>query len=160
MDFGIEPSMLVVIDLSTAEHALLAGQADVTALPADVDQQIGTQGRLDTIVAELEALNLPGNWVNVNHTYRFVLRMVTGAFRVAQRVLGILGRTEGKIFGGGRTLETQYNQLPLNLRNALVQAADEMGIDYSHLTATSTLRVILRTFGQQLPTIDIGGLQV
>ena len=157
MDFGLEPTAIVCADVTAGQHTQLAGQADVTAIPADLDSQIG--GALATVAAELEALNLPSDWVNATHTYRFVLQMVTGVIRVAQRVHGIRG-TNGRLFPAGKTLDTQYNQLAPGIQSALVQAAAGMGIDHSSLTNTSTLRAILRTFGNQLPPISLLGVEI
>jgi len=158
MDFGLEPTMLVCTDLSSSQHNQLANQSDVTAIPADLDSQIGS-GALSTVIIKLEAMNLLADWITATHTYRFVLQMVTGAIRVSQRVHGLL-HTSGRLFHPGITLDTQYNGLTVAIQNALIVAADQFGIDHSALTNTSTMRAILKTFGQQLPPISLLGVEI
>ena len=157
MDFGLEPTAILCADVSAAQHTQLSTQSDVTAIPIDLDSQLGAQ--LATVESALEAINLPADWIQATHTYRLVLRMVTGVVRVAQRVHGIRG-TVGRLFPAGVTLNTQYNQLAPGIQSALVQAAAGMGIDHSSLTNTSTLRAILRTFGNQLPPISLLGVEI
>lgn len=163
MDYGLEAWYLVCADLPPSVHDLLVLNPDVTALPEDIDQEIG-QPALTTVQAKLEAANLPADWVTASHTYRFVLRMVTGAIRLAQRCHGNVRRTGGgaggRLFPPGITLDTQYNQLAPIIQAALIEAADQFQIDRTGLTGASTMREILRTFGQQVPQAQILGIWI
>lgn len=157
MDFGFQPTALVCVDVNDTQHTALSGQSDVITIPTNLDNTIG--GALTQVQDALETLKFPSEWVTSGHTYREVLRMVTGALRVAQRVHGILG-TNGNLFPSGVTLNTEYQDLNSGVKSALVQVAQEKNIDYSSLSPTSTLRAILRTFGTQLPSITMLGVTI
>lgn len=153
MDMGDEPICLVAADVG-AEHAAFAAETDVLALPANLDQPLGAQ--LATVQNALEARNIPAGWVQSTHTYRQVVRVVAQAFQFLQRLQVV---RPGRLFGGGVTLDTRFNQLPAAVRSALTAAATDLGYDTSGLTGTSTLRTILKTMADQWRQIElfIGG---
>jgi hypothetical protein len=157
MDFGLEPTAIAVADVTNQQHKQLAAQSDVIAVPSDLTAQVGNA--LAATRDALEAINLPSEWVTAGHTWVNVLRMVTGAIQVAQRVHGIL-RVGGRLFPSGVTLDTRYADLSPGVRDALLQTAHEFGIDYSMLGPNSTLRAILRQFGTQLPPVSLLGVML
>lgn len=153
MDMGDEPVCIVVADVGS-DHAAFAAETDVLALPSDLDQQVGAQ--LATVQNALESRNIPAGWVQGTHTYRQVIRVVAQAFQFMQRLQVV---RPGRLFTGGATLDTRFNQLPVAVRNALVAAATDLGYDTSTLSGTSTLRNILKTMADQWRQIElfIGG---
>jgi hypothetical protein len=102
-------------------------------------------------------MKLPAQWVNPTHTYRQVLRLVFAAIRLFRRLAGIMNTTMPFI-AGAVTLNTQFRDLPQVGRNALLQFAQEREIDYSGLTATATLRQIIKLLADQLPTGQLNGI--
>src|ERR1041385_5856537 len=72
LDYGLENLCVIALDLSPADHADLAAQADVLAVPDPLTTTV-TAGALATVKAKLEAANLPADWVTAGMTYRQVL---------------------------------------------------------------------------------------
>lgn len=149
MDYGDEPFCLVAADLGSG-HSALAAESDVTALPADLNQEIG--GQLSTVQNTLESLNIPSDWVQSTHTYKRVLRAATLIFQIAQRHQGL---SFGRIFTAGVTLDTQFNQLSSTARNRLLSVAQTMKLDTSGLGGASTLRQILKALADQLEAFNV-----
>lgn len=143
MDYGDEPTCIVASDLG-AGHAALAAEVDVTAVPSDLNQIVGAQ--LSTVQSTLEGFNIPAGWINSNHTYRRVLRVVSVLFQISQRYQGKLF---GRIFTSGVTLNTQFSDLPDQARARLLEVSNSFGFDTSGLTGSSTLRQILKEFVDQ-----------
>lgn len=144
-DFGLEPTALVAINVTPAQHTLLAAQSDIVVIPTNIDNNVGA-ANLATVQAALENLHIPGDAVVAGTTYRQIIRGVTAIFAVAQRFDGMAG---GRLFPVGVTLSTQLSDLSANIRQKLQQAATDLGYDYGGLTLTSTLRDVLKTLANQ-----------
>ncbi len=154
MDYGLEPVFLVSANLSGSDHTLLAGQSDVTSVPANLDATV-TAGALTTVQNALEALNLPAQWVTTSHTYRQVVGVVIRVSLLAQR---FHGKGFGRIFDGGVTLSTTIGSLPQQKLNNLEEAAQSLGFDTSGVTGGMTIRQALKLLGDQwTPSILFGG---
>lgn len=158
MDFGLEPVMLVAADISTDQHATISVNPDVIVIPADIDQRISSVA-LEIVQLALENMNIPAGWVTTSHTYRSVLRVVVGIFQFMQRYQANGG---SRLFGGAVILGTQFNQLSAVVRNRMIQTANDLNYDTSSLSASSTLRAILKALGDQWgnKTIIIGGFSL
>jgi len=156
MDYGFEPVMVVGADLSVSDDASVSAQPDVTALPFDLAPQL-TSGQVTAVRTALEALHIPALWVTTADTWLGVVRSVLGMFSFLQRFGGIYARQTGTVppsmFTGGVTLNTTFGSLPLAVRTALMSTADSFGISTAGLTASTTVRVILKnladTFGER-----------
>lgn len=146
VDFGAEPTMLIVANVTLAEHAAISAHVDVVTLPANLDAIIA--GNLATVQSALEGLNLPADWVVAGMTYRVVLRVVVRIMLLLQRVNG-LAPAAGRFFANG-TLDNTLGDLPVVWRQRLSAAATSFGVDVSALTLTTTIRAALRNVGQQL----------
>lgn len=157
MSFGREPTALVAADVSPAQHTLLAAQPDVTVIPVTLDNELGAN--LAIVQAELEALNLPSDMLNVNHTYRQVLRGVIAMFKVSQRLHRMTGK-DGRLFPSGITLNTTIGQLPQGARDKLQAAAGELGYSYEGLTAGSSLRDVLKKLASQQAPGELLGVVI
>jgi len=144
MPMGAESTALIVADVTPEQHAELSGYSDVTSIPADIDQTISS-GALSEVRSALEGLNIPGNWVTTSDTYRQVMRTVAQFFQFIQRLNGI---TPTKLFTG-RTLSTKWSDIPSGMRSNLQSAAESMGMDYSFVIGTTTVREILHAFADQ-----------
>lgn len=153
--YGDEPVVFVCADVTAGQHTTLTANADVAALPVDIDQPIGAA--LPTVQSKLEALNIPAQWITEGMTYRAAVRILIAAFQ-------FLGRHNGlhleRLLQGGVTLQTQFNELPLAARQRLIKTAESFGYDISGLTGTITIRQMLvlvgRAWGEQ--PIYIGGI--
>lgn len=139
-DYGSIDMAILVSDISDADHATLTANADVLAIPINIDNTLNTSAR-NTARNYLEARNIPGLWITTSMTYRTVLRVITGFFLYFQRVTAVLGQ-EINLPAGWMDLQVQ--QIPANIRSAMAQAANDMGYDYSAVTPTTTMRVILK----------------
>lgn len=147
-DYGNEPWCLVgIANISAAVDTSLNGNADCLGLPDNLDQTLTTPQR-NRVQTSLESANIPGTWVTTSNTWRDVVLFVGAVCQFAQRYQGIT-RNGSLWFTGGVTLATQYGSIPQAAQDALLQSAQSFNFDTSGLTATTTLRAILRNVGQQ-----------
>jgi len=156
VDYGREPVMLVkatAIDAST--HATIAADAEVSALPLDLTQQIGAN--LGLVQTALEDRNIPGsNLVPASWTYRQLVRGVIIVFQFTQRLDG-----QGvRLFTGGVTVGSQWSTVPTATQTALQDMAASFGFGLT-VTGTTTVRQILRQLYDQWPVtfLVFGGEQ-
>jgi hypothetical protein len=143
-DFGLEPTCLMALDVTNAEHTLLVANADVTAFPLNLDNNVG--GQLGNVQAALESLHLSADAVTSGTSYRQVLRGVVGIFGVARR---FAGPDDKRLFPVGVTLSTTLGDFSLSVRTKLREAAETLGYNYSSLTLSSTLRDVLKAIANQ-----------
>lgn len=155
MDFGHEPVALVVADVTSAQHTELVGNIDVISIPANLDNNVSSVA-LNTVRDALEGMNIPGNWVQTTNTYREVVRSVAQVFQFTQRLAGI---GADRLFSN-KTLSTTWADVPADMKQKLRDAADSMQMDYSFVTASTTIRQILLNFADQWgdKPIYIGGI--
>ena len=152
LDYGAEPLCLVRADVSGAQHTALTAHDDVLSVPTTLSNQIG--GTLATVQTALDAVHVPNDWLQSTHTWAQLLRAIATIFQFAQRLHRFRA---GRLFPAGVTLTTQFQDLPPAARQALQDAADDMAFDTSELTGASTLRAILKAFGDQFTgTIRMG----
>lgn len=153
--YGLETTYLVAADVTGAQHTALAANGDVTALPLDIDQQIG--GNLAAVQSALEALRIPAGWVTSGMTYHTVLAVVRRLFAFLQRFGGISRKS---IFDAGITLDSTISQLTQNQRNVLQAAADAFAIDTSTITGATTIRQALKIVSDQMPPVTMFGVSL
>lgn len=151
----LEDVGIIAADVDATQDALLAGQADVVGVPP-LDNAIHNATARNKVRSMLEASNVPGTWVNTGMTYRSVLRVVLGLFQFHNRVVARLSR---RVWDGSISLSTTVNQLPQPVADHLRNAADDLGLNYSAVTGTTTLRQLLLGIGQQFAaqTMTISG---
>jgi hypothetical protein len=140
VDYGQVDQAVVAADISDADHATLAAASDVMTLPVNLDANM-TAGAVNTAQTWLESIGVPAGWINAGLTYREVLRTVTALFLFVQRVCAILGRAITITQAG---LNTQFRNLPADVRAAITQAADEQGFNRTGISNTTTMRNILK----------------
>jgi hypothetical protein len=149
-DYGDEPWCLVgITDIPPAVETNLLANADVSTLPSDLDQTLGTTTARNTVANRLEAVNMPGTWVVVGNTYREVVRFIGGVCQFAQRFQGISGIPANRWFTGGRTLDSTFSSLPVAARNSLTATAVSFGFSTAGITGASIMRDILKTAADQ-----------
>ena len=149
MDYGPEPWMVVGANLDTATDNLIVGEDDCFALPFDLAGFL-SPAQVTAVQTKLEAANIPANWVTTAQRWIEVVRTVLGMFSFMQRLAVYYG---GPVFVGSVRLSRTFGTLPAALQAALVQTAESFGIPTTGLTASTTLRAILRAmadyFSQQ-----------
>jgi hypothetical protein len=140
--YGPEPYCIVISDVDATQHTNVMANADVRALPANLDGTI-TNGTRTTIVNALEAANIPAQWVSNGMTFRVFLRCLVGVFRILQ---GVHGRKFRLLQAA---LNDPLSSLPANVRQALQEIAQSMSLDTTGITASTTLRAALTALGNQ-----------
>lgn len=144
-DFGATNQMLCAVNADQTDHDVLLAQSDVVKIPQNLDGNV-TAGALSTVRAELEALGVPGNWITTSHTYREVVRFVAGLFLFAQRHHEMHNQ---EIRPAGVDLGDTWGDLSAAWRENLQLTADSFEYDYSGVNASTPLRVILKSLGDQ-----------
>lgn len=145
INYGGEPFALVMADVTAGQNTTIAAHADAIVIPANIENNVSA-GALSAVQTALESINVPSDWVTTATTYRQILRLIGGLFNFAQRYYGLF---ELRLFRGGVTLSTQFNQLPVNERQRLLDCANTFNYDTSTLNGTSTIRQILRAIAVQ-----------
>lgn len=161
MDYGLEPIMLVLANVTPGEDASISAQPDVIKVPSGLDT-LPSSLNLSTIKAQLEALKIPAGWINNTHSYREIMRFVTQLFQIFQRYhfVSVNAGLSGTLFTSGITLDSTFGQLSASQRNALQQVAVDLGISTAGITNGTTLRAALRIIGPQLPPISLMGVSL
>lgn len=143
-DYGLIDYTLQVADVTAAQHADLIANADVVALPVNLDSTIGAN--LATVQAALEARSIPSEWVTSGMTYRTLLRAVCALFQLGQRYHSIY---QLRLIESGFTLNSTIGDLPVAARQRLADIAQSFGFDTSSITLSTTIRAALRILFQQ-----------
>jgi hypothetical protein len=143
VDFG--DTAIVWADTTTLQDEEIDAHADARLIPP-LDNTINS-GALNVVQASIEGMNVPAHWVSAGMTYRTVLRILVGMAQLAQRMQGL-----GIPLAIAGNLDTQLSSFSQNVRNALARAADDLGLDRSGVTGSTTVREALRICGQQFAT--------
>lgn len=161
LPYGLQPVYLIAADVTPAQHAVLAGYADNSFFPPDIDQAAGAN--LATVQAELESHDIPAEWVTAGTIYRTILRLINGVCLIGQvftRKDAEMNGGDGNLLPAGVTMATAYSAMPLGYRTALLAAVDELGYNRTSLGASSTLRDLLRVVGSQAAPNDFLGVVI
>lgn len=153
MNYGREQTMLAAIEVTAAQHTTITANLDVIAIPANLDANISA-GALGTVQTALENLKIPAGWVTTSHTYRQVIGIVGRIFTLMQRFDGLNMAT---FFSSGITLDTRVNQLTVNQRNNLAGAASSLGLETDFVTGPMTMRTVLKTWADAMPSFSLYG---
>lgn len=147
IDYGFQPVFLVAADVTTLQHAGIIAQVDAAALPDDLE---ATSSAAEVLATQnfLEAIHIPAGWITTALTWRQIGRTVVGFFTFMKRLAAFAGPVQ-IIDGITVNLGTQFNELSLARRQALVNAAASLNYDTSSLSATSTLRDMLKAMSDQ-----------
>lgn len=148
VDFGAQPIFLVAADVSDAQDAAIVANADARKVPDDLDSVVGA-GNLAAVQNDLESRNIPGTWVAANTTWRTIARAVMIYCFLFQRYGAVAANYSNALISGTVTLDTTFGSLPLQVRQNLQTAAQQLGLDTSGFTGASTLRQILVGVGSQ-----------
>lgn len=124
------------------QDAAISANLDVVTIPP-LDNLV-TAGNRATVIAQIESLDIPAQWVQVGMTFRTVVRVCIGEGMCIQRMngMGLKPVIKGH-------LDDQINTFPANMVQGLADAADSLGLDRSRITGTTLLRDALFDVGQQ-----------
>lgn len=115
-DYGAQPLFLLMSDISQAQHDNLTLNADVYSFPADLNTNPKNAPELTSLIGLLEANNIPADHIQVSDLYKDMARVIAHTFKFNQRFNGIYGNET--IFSGGRTLNTNIEDLPALMQQA------------------------------------------
>jgi hypothetical protein len=142
IDYGFEPTCMMVAQVTQADHDFLAVQSDVYAFPENIDATLG--GQVSSLRTAMEAFNIPADWINASKTFREVIHMIAAVCLLMQRIKGILGNW-GPFTQGGYSLSTKFSEMSLNEQGALSVAFGDMG--FTSIDPADNLRKLLRDYG-------------
>lgn len=146
-DYGDEPHCLVGIqDVPAATDAALVANADVFKLPDNLDQTVGSVSTRNQIRNNLEADELPGNWVQTTTTYREIVRVVGACCQFAQRYQGLVG---GRWFSGTVHIANTFSSLTAAQQQGIHDTAASFGFDQTAIVSTATIRDVLKNMADQ-----------
>ena len=144
--FGEQNVYLVVVsEISSTLHTTISGDSDCVTFPP-LDNAVGA-GALNAVRNKLEALNMPGNWVQSSTTYRAIARACGLFCLLCQRFKGL---GNGALFTAGVTLDTEWNALPQGVKTGLQDMAAAWSLDTSGMNGTTTVRQILKALADQM----------
>lgn len=152
IDHAHEDAMLVVADVTPTQHTTLVSNADVLAVPQDLDSTL-TAGAVTIVQSRFEAVHIPAEWVTTNTTYRQVLRVFIRVCLLLQRFDGLFHATFWEV---GLTLDTTVGQLSATQKQRIRNAAESQGLDTSFITNAMTLRFVFRTWANAMPPLQLG----
>jgi hypothetical protein len=150
MDLGLEPTFIVGANLTPAQHAAVAANADVFVFP-DINTAVGGNPTLNRTRNELEQRNIPGAWIVSSTTWRQVIGEIGRNCLVLQR---LNGRHHQRMFEPGVSLDSAPTQ------DLLTQMADvgvSYGLNVSGLSAALTVRDNLRILTGQMASFGLAG---
>lgn len=160
MDYGLMDVCVCWADTTTAQNTALVANNDCkfVCTTANLDVAIGAAS-VATVRAGLEQLRIPGNWVGATDTWRIVLRTTCALFQFAQRLHGRFGVP---LVPDGYTLNSTWSEIPAQGRQFLADVAEELNIDTSGATSSTTLRQIYKVFADAwgAQPIYIGGAEL
>jgi len=145
IDYGSIDMCVVATNTTQAQHDTLVANADVYAFPEDLDV-VMTLAERQALNTYLETHAIPGDWLSPNTTFRENLRTITCMMRYIQRVLGILGYPTDPLTG--LTLNTQYQNIPNPMHDAMQQAAVEKGYTWN-VAPQDQIRKIFKDMSDQ-----------
>jgi hypothetical protein len=150
MDLGIEPTFLVGITLTPAQHAFVTAQSDVFAIPA-LETEVGGNPALNRTRNGLEQRNIPGAWVQATTTWRQVVREIGSNCLILQR---LQGRHQKRLFEPGVSLDSVPSQ---QLLADLIDVAASFGLNTGTLSISATVRDNLQRLTVQMPVFFLAG---
>lgn len=146
-NYGKDRRFIVMADLSPSDDNFVVSQADVLALPFDLSAAL-TIAQANIVRTNLDAIGIPSSLVDNGDTWVLVLRRTLWLFTFVSRFETIYWQQTGQIapsiFSATVTGTSTLGSLPLAVQTALLATADDLGLDRSQVTSTTTLRAIFR----------------
>ena len=121
-DYGSIDMAVLATDISQINHDNLIVNSDVYSFPEFLDDAMTNSDR-GALLDYCELYLIPADWIYAGITFREAIRIVTSMMLFNQRVSAIMGYPSDPF--SGITLNTQYQNLPIALHDALYQATIE-----------------------------------
>jgi hypothetical protein len=135
-DFGGNPIMLVGVDVSDADHAILAAQPDVLAWPA-LDARMN-QTQFDRFTTWCENNGIPSDKFSINMDSVQILKTMIKLWQFHQRLNGLgissMGANQSRLIGS----------LPQGTRQIIQDAITSFGWDPQYLRDSYSLRDVAK----------------
>lgn len=162
--FGASDDALLMVDAGQAYLDAIAADVDcrLLATPATIDDPL-TAPQVSAIQTFFEGRGIPMDWLAAGETRREALRGIAGMFLFSQRMEGSYGVSwKQKLAQQSVTLATQWQNLPAQFQQDLLDTAATLGWSVQTPQPTTTLRAILRAMGNRFQgtTIVIGGMDL
>jgi hypothetical protein len=147
---------LVGATLTQAQHDAIAANGDVVVIPP-LESTVGGNPTLNQVRNQLEALSIPGSWIESTTTWRQVVKRTGNSALILGRMRGELGK---HLFGPGVQLTTS---LTTTLRDEFIQVATSLAasqgvpITTSSITTSISVQTALLTIGDQLKPFTLAG---
>jgi hypothetical protein len=156
MDYGKIGEAFVAADVTNAQHTALAANADVAALPTNLNTTVGTSN-LAAVQNQLEAHSLPGTWITSTTTYRAIARKVAGLFQMAQRHHALHDET---LIPSAASLGLTWGEIAADRRTRVQATAADLGYTLTGITDGTSVRQVLGTLADQwgVRAFTLGGL--
>lgn len=149
-DYGNQGVFLVAADLAQVDHDALVLNADVIAMPLDIDSTV-LGGERNDLRTSFEDFTIPATWIETGATYRSILKRLTGMFFVLNCFQG--HSPTGYIFLPAN-LNASYSTLPELSKSIVNVCAAIHNWDTSGYNDNSNIRVMLAALGdQQSPSL-------
>jgi len=138
-DFGGNAIACVCMDVSDADHAIIAAQPDTIAVPP-LDSKLTTP-QYNRFTTWCENRGLPSDRFNANMTVFQILSALMRMFAFHQRLNGM------GLASVGTNIDRTIGQLPLAMRQRLQDAIVSFGWDSQYLKNNLTLRDVCKQVG-------------
>ncbi len=162
--YGRTDDAVVLIQAAQFILNTIKANTDVTVLAtqSNIDSALNaSQANAAKLI--FEDAFIPNIFINSGDTRREVLRAVVGSFLFSQRMEGLFGESwKRKAQNAGVTLNSQWQDFPQALKDALITVRDDFGWTNLGITNTSTLRDILKVVSDQFSTAPffIAGIEI
>jgi hypothetical protein len=142
MDYGfINNALVLIFDITQADHDALCLNADVLCFPDDIDTPASANAK-----AFVETVNLPSDWTTPSTTNRELLRRMAGMLQFNQRYGGTVCVGETFLGAGGITLETKWNALSQHQQDCFNNTLTSFGFP-SGVQGNPSLRTLIKRGG-------------
>ena len=152
-EYGREPVMLVGVEIEEKDHATLAAQPDVVAIPVPLDDKVNLTV-LSDLQLRLESMKVPALQLDQANTYREVVALIRRLFAFHAKFADLTGKT---FFDAGIGLDERLSQQTAAQKAALLQAATDFGFSLEDQAAATKMRALLRTVAERMPPATMKG---
>jgi hypothetical protein len=135
----------VAVRAEVVDHEWLAVQADVFAIPVDLEL-LPSPAEIAAFGDALEGAYIPADWLLPNMTWRECLRTVSGMMLYMQRLCSVLKADPIEL---GWQLNDKFSDLTAEEQYAVREAMLTLGYDDSVLKDNWTLRILLKNAADQ-----------
>lgn len=142
-DYGLINQVLVIADVNQAQSDYLDLLSDVFVWPENLEATVPAN-QVNGLKNELEAREVPVDWVNAGDTYRIILREICWYFTFMQKLTAKTGINPMTL---NIRLSVRYSDIPTVWQDAISETLTEMGLSPAFIGSNTSLRQIMRQLG-------------